>query len=56
MPPSAGSADPGGFFFHCVRMPFVTGHDVDFVALHFPDQNRFGLAGDDPVPQLLDLR
>jgi len=37
-------------------MPFVTGHDVDFVALHFPDQNRFGLAGDDPVPQLLDLR
>ena len=34
-------------------MPFVTGHDVDFVALHFPDQDRFGLAGDDPVPQLL---
>ena len=37
-------------FFHRVRMPFVTGHDVDFVALHFPDQDRFGLAGDDPVP------
>ena len=34
-------------------MPFVTGHDVDFVALHFPDQDRFGLASDDPVPQLL---
>ena len=34
-------------------MPFVTGHDVDFVALHVPDPDRFGLAGDDPVPQLL---
>ena len=42
------------------RRPFFTAsgcpcdrYDVDFVALHFPDQDRFGLAGDDPVLQLL---
>ena len=52
VPPSAGAADPAAFF-HRVRMPLATGHDVDFVALHFPDQDRFGLAGDDPVHQLL---
>lgn len=33
-------------------MPFMTGHHVDLVTFYFPRQDRFGLAGDDPVPQL----
>ncbi len=30
----------------------MTGHHVDLVAFHVPRQDRFGLAGDDPFPEL----
>ena len=44
---------PAALFFHHIRKPFMTGHDVDFVAFHVPRQNRFGRASDDSFPQLL---
>ena len=31
----------------------MAGHDIDLVAFHVSRQNRFGLAGDDAVTQVL---
>jgi hypothetical protein len=44
---------PRRLFFHCVWPPFMPGHHIDLVAFHFPGQDRVGLAGDDPLAQLL---
>ena len=30
----------------------MTSHHVDLVAFHLPRQDRFGLTGDDPFPEL----
>ena len=40
-------------FFHRFRASFMAGHDIDLVAFHVSRQNRFGLAGDDAVTQVL---